>query len=256
MEQVALAMAWLKERRVKRAAPGAAPPRPQLPQATLAAQAAIEKVMRETLQGLREDFVKEVMAACRREADRTVELCARIRTLREDFAGKAWRDVPPTDRSAYERLVAQVREMRPMAECHVRYDHNTFATQELGQGDGAARRLAEHEAERVFALCISRNIDKVAPIAEAKGGVEVRVRHAAVSGAGVETDFHMAFPDGSRFGFTNGIKAVRNQFDKSFYQFPARFHDVRLPDGTPLKNPSEARVKAAFVPGADAAARP
>ena len=54
------------------------------------------------------------------------------------------------------------------------------------------------------------------------------------------------FEDGSRFTIQNSIVLSYSIYGKPFYRYPTTFHNVILPNGKKLSNPSEAKIKKEF----------
>ena len=54
------------------------------------------------------------------------------------------------------------------------------------------------------------------------------------------------FADGSRFTVQNSIVLSYSVYGKPFYRYPTTFHNVILPNGKKLSNPSEAKMKKEF----------
>jgi hypothetical protein len=241
--ELADALGWLRDRRVKRAPPGTGKPAPVLPEATLAAQAAVRGVMRATLLPLKEQFKARVSDYVEREASELERLCADLAALlREHRAGGA----DEARAARIKTLKKEAMEAYRSGQHKVSYDPNTYATRRLRNADARTAAFAERQTEDAFHLCTERNVDKIAPIAEAAGGVDIRVVGASASASGVETRLAVSLPTGASFAFTNGIVWGRSSGRVVYCQFPARFHDVTLADGTRLSNPSEERVKNAL----------
>lgn len=251
--KVAQAMDWLRQRRVKRAPPGSGPPPPPLPAATRAAQEAVRSQMRTTLDGLRKAFADYVVDRVGKQAEALEKECAELLALvasrREE--AKARREAgDPTfvgESNAIRQKRKLVSYLDGLARYVVSWDPNTFETKRLKDGPARARAFAERETESVFGLWTERNVEKLAPIVEAKGSVSFEVLRARASYSGVETAMALTFPDNSRFAFSNSVEYAVSPLGTPFARFPARFHDVRNPDGTLVRGPSEAKVKAAFV---------
>ena len=55
------------------------------------------------------------------------------------------------------------------------------------------------------------------------------------------------FEDGSRFTVQNSIVLSYSVYGKPFYRYPTTFHNVILPNGDKLRNPSEAKIKKEFA---------
>ena len=68
-----------------------------------------------------------------------------------------------------------------------------------------------------------------------------------VSGSSSRNTISFEFEDKSRFTVQNAIVLSYSVYGKPFYRYPTTFHNVILPNGDKLRNPSEARVKKAFA---------
>jgi len=254
LTQVAEAMEYLRARRVKRLPPGEGPPPPELPQATREAQAAVRTRMRELLADLRDKFAAMVTERVRKQAKLLERTCAKMAVRRAETAAQAKADREAGRPVSYREPddMRQLREsasyLRQLGHHLVDYDPNTYATTRHPDGAERTARFAQFETERVFHLWTERNVEKLAPIVEAKGGVEITVHRAHASYEGVGSALRVDFPDGSHFGFTNAIEYAVSPLGMPFARFPARFHDAVLPDGTRIRGASEERVKKAFIP--------
>ena len=70
----------------------------------------------------------------------------------------------------------------------------------------------------------------------------------ATAGQGVfEGDILIRFTDQSEFRVTNKVVLKINHFGTVFNQYPTTFHDVRMPDGSKMGQPSEERMNEVFA---------
>lgn len=259
IKAVADAMSWLRDRRMKRAPPGSAPPAPVLPPATLKAQAAVRAKMREVTDELRGAYVERVAEYVRGRAEAFEGACAKlakrveeVRQAREDDR-RAGRPMDFREPADVDRMRQFVHALRIEAEPLVDLDFRTYATKRHPDGEARLAEFAKAETERVFGLWTNRNVSKLAPILEAKGGAEIVVESATASSQGVETEMSVRLPDGAHFGFSNGIVESVSSQGTWFLQFPARFHAAFRADGTRIRGPSEAVVKREYGAAPDAA---
>jgi len=257
------AMSWLRERRVKRNAPGSAPPKPELPRATREAQELVKARMKEVTGDLRERFAAEVARMVVRKAGEFEEACAETAEALASWQGEgraaraAGRRLSISEPNTLRMLRAKVDHLRIQVDTLVTHDSRTFATTRHPDGTARLEKFAREETERTFGLWTARNVAKLAPIVEARGGAGIKVLWATVASSGVETAMELGFPDGSGFTYTNGVEYAVSPLGKEFARFPARFHDVTMADGTRMKGPSEAKVKEAFgVPGEEPSPAP
>jgi hypothetical protein len=68
-----------------------------------------------------------------------------------------------------------------------------------------------------------------------------------VSGNSNRNTISFEFEDKSRFTVQNSIVLSYSVYGKPFYRYPTTFHNVILPNGKKLSNPSEAKIKKEFV---------
>lgn len=68
-----------------------------------------------------------------------------------------------------------------------------------------------------------------------------------VSGNSNRNTISFEFEDKSRFTVQNSIVLSYSVYGKPFYRYPTTFHNVVLPNGDKLRNPSEAKIKKEFV---------
>ena len=68
-----------------------------------------------------------------------------------------------------------------------------------------------------------------------------------VSGNSNRNTISFEFEDKSRFTVQNSIVLSYSVYGKPFYRYPTTFHNVILPGGKKLSNPSEAKIKKEFV---------
>lgn len=66
------------------------------------------------------------------------------------------------------------------------------------------------------------------------------------SSTAMNSRMHFSFKNGSRFTIENKIVLNHSPLGTPFYQYPCTFHDVILPSGRKLDNPSEESVKRFF----------
>ena len=116
-----------------------------------------------------------------------------------------------------------------------------------------AQRLAD-EMSQAF---IERNLAKLASIVDRKGnfsGIEQLSRN--LSPAGMQGTLRVQFEDGSTFTAQTSVVWSISVLGKPFTRYPVTFHDVMLPDGEQMRDPSEARMneifaRAQLLPGED-----
>ena len=245
-EALALPLLWLRDRATKLApaAPKGAEP-PPLPPALGEAQEGVVRTMRQALEELREGFAGEIAKVCRAQSRVLEDHCGDLRDLRARVAATPKEERTDESRREATRLVEAIKAASWFAR-DVRYDMSTYAVTRHPDGEDRILRFAEGQADEVLALCIARNAEKLAPLVAAMGETRFTLSQASVDMEGVRTDFRVAFAAGGGFRYTNSIVYATSNQGKPYVQYPARFHDVVRPDGTPLKGPSEAAVRRAF----------
>ena len=68
-----------------------------------------------------------------------------------------------------------------------------------------------------------------------------------LSGSSSRNTISYELEDKSRFTVQNSIVLSYSVYGKPFYRYPTTFHNVILPNGDKLRNPSESSVKKAFA---------
>ena len=98
---------------------------------------------------------------------------------------------------------------------------------------------------------VHKNFIKIASVIEAKGDYDSgEVRNYHVSLAGLTGWLTFRFRDGSSFKVQNAVVYVVNQKGTRFCRYPLTFHEAILPNGKPMKNPSEERMNTIFAKAA------
>jgi len=103
--------------------------------------------------------------------------------------------------------------------------------------DKMAKQSAK-EAVEGFVLKMKNKLSVI--VGSRKIGVDV-------SGNSNRNTISFEFEDNSKFTVQNSIVLSYSVYGKPFYRYPTTFHNVVLPSGDKLKNPSEARVKKEFA---------
>lgn len=106
------------------------------------------------------------------------------------------------------------------------------------------------EADEVRNQFLYKNGLKLGAIVNAKDKAGVKLTGAKIvkTGRGTyEGDILFTFADGSSFVVRNQTVGKQNAQGTFFYQFPTTFHDVVLPDGKPMSEPSEERMQKVFA---------
>lgn len=111
-----------------------------------------------------------------------------------------------------------------------------------------AKDLAMKEAEDILAKFVSKSTEKLGTLVGRKNNLKtIKVIDAKATGGQVWCDLALAFEDAS--SFTVETKAVYSysKYGKLFLRFPTTFHNVKLPDGSRMSNPSEERMDTVFT---------
>jgi hypothetical protein len=109
---------------------------------------------------------------------------------------------------------------------------------------------AVQEADDIRDQFLYKNGGKLGAIVNMKDRAGVKLQGAEilrVSGGVYEGDIRFTFSDGSSFTVRNQTVGKANAQGTFFYQFPTTFHDVVLPDGSLMREPSEERMQKVFA---------
>lgn len=127
-------------------------------------------------------------------------------------------------------------------------------------GHGGLRAVEKDEAKEVISTraqklademsqaFIERNLAKLASIVDRKGnfsGIEQLSRN--LSPAGMQGALRVQFEDGSAFTAQTSVVWSVSVLGKPFTRYPVTFHDVMLPDGEQMREPSEERMNEVFA---------
>lgn len=96
-------------------------------------------------------------------------------------------------------------------------------------------------------LC--KNAKKLAKIVELKDNLTEcqQIGKPFVQAGGIRGEMALMFADGAAFNVHNTVKWNRSVHGKMFNQFPTTFHNVTIPGGAALDNPSEKRMIEVFA---------
>jgi len=114
-------------------------------------------------------------------------------------------------------------------------------------GDEKVEAIIEKEAEydtrMMFEAFVNKNLKKLAGVVKEEAKLS-KVNGRVDSGLTGWMDFEMV--DGRMFEMTFNVVTKVSSKGKWFQQFPTRFHNVVLADGSKMKNASEAKMKKEF----------
>lgn len=96
---------------------------------------------------------------------------------------------------------------------------------------------------------LAKNAKKLAKIVELKDNLQACtiIGQPHVMGRGIGGEIAFTFTDHSSFIVRNAVKWNTSSSGKFFNQFPTTFHDVVLPDGKAMPQPSEQRMIEVFA---------
>lgn len=96
---------------------------------------------------------------------------------------------------------------------------------------------------------LHKNVNKLCNVLDMKGNLqgEPKILSIHASRGMIEGDIRFEFADGSGFKVRNKIILKYSIYGKPFNQYPTTFHDVVLPGGKPMSQPSEERMVTVFA---------
>ena len=125
-----------------------------------------------------------------------------------------------------------------------KYDHNErggYAYTLKSDYKSILKKMATQNAKEGVEKFVYKMKMKLSVIVGGRGiGVNVDGNHN-------RNTMSFEFEDGSKFTVKNGIVLSYSIYGKPFYRYPTTFHDVILPNGDKLRNPSEAKIKKEFA---------
>lgn len=111
-----------------------------------------------------------------------------------------------------------------------------------GNEERIAKKAKEY-ADFAVAGFITKMVSKFEGICEAKGNVTTVKANGSLGWNAIRFEF----ADGASFDAQNNIVSKWSSKGRPFNQYPTTFHNVILPGGERMKQPSESKVKEAFV---------
>ena len=132
-------------------------------------------------------------------------------------------------------------------------DSTTYKIEKLENPD-YAKTEAKDLRDGIELRYLAKNIKKLSHVVDLKGNllkIEELENRKPVLGSGekqitIESGFKFLFGDNSEFKVVNKIVTKYSYSGKRFEQFPTTFHDVKFPDGTSMKSPSEEKMVTVF----------
>lgn len=108
--------------------------------------------------------------------------------------------------------------------------------------------IANLKADEMCRAYLERTLHKLCPIIESKGNLKrIEVLGKRISPAGMLAFLRVGFADDSRFDAHTTVVFSVSVRGVAFNRFPLTFHNVVMPDGTSLPNPSEERLNEIFA---------
>lgn len=115
----------------------------------------------------------------------------------------------------------------------------------------AAERIIERAtkvADEIREAFVNKNLMKLDSIVERKDNLETaEVIGQSISMQGLEGSLRFVFADGSSFVCRNTVVFAYSVHGTPFYRFPLTFHNVVLPTGEKMKQPSEEKMNLQFL---------
>jgi len=103
------------------------------------------------------------------------------------------------------------------------------------------------EIDGMLGQFVEKNTNKLMTIVSHKGNLENVKLEGATSSGVVEGQMYFTFKDKSSFRVQNRIVSSTSKNGYPFYRFPTTFHDVKMPDGSKMKQPSEENMNRNFI---------
>jgi hypothetical protein len=120
---------------------------------------------------------------------------------------------------------------------------NTFAT--------VIADKAKQEADDMQKTFTVKNASKLVSILDAKqaplAGKPVILSARGLQAGRFECELRVTFADGSQFDVQNQVVIKQNQYGTVFMQYPTTFHNVLMPGGAKMGQPSEERMNTIFA---------
>jgi len=138
------------------------------------------------------------------------------------------------------------------------YDICGLCTQQIGptlharyervpNADTLILEQAERIAKKIQTTFINKNLVKLASIVDAKRNLKSVERACYdISLRGLRGTLRLTFEDGARCDAQNSVVLSCSSRGKRFLRFPLTFHNVLMPDGAPMKQPSEEKMNTEF----------
>jgi hypothetical protein len=104
-------------------------------------------------------------------------------------------------------------------------------------------KLIDNNVRDIVDGFISKNASKLALILQKKGTPKAHsIDRTNIRNGMVENTMNFTFNDGSAFTLESSVVYKYSPMGKLFFQYPTRFRDVRMADGSRMKTPSEEKM--------------
>jgi len=163
------------------------------------------------------------------------------------------------DRIEKDFVKKRIEEIKQMIEKYVKADDKAKYAMRRGNAilsryhfnkdidNKAIEKVAKAEGEAMKEAFLMKNVDKLANILEKKGQLKGKPKHNSYRKGDFFGSMNIEFMDGSKFTVVNKVVSKVNYHGTWFNQFPTTFHDVVMPDGSKMKQPSEKRMIEVFA---------
>lgn len=109
--------------------------------------------------------------------------------------------------------------------------------------DARVQRLIDNNVADIVDGFVGKSATKLALILQKKGMPKSHeIVRTNIRNGMVENSMKFGFEDGSSFTLESSVVYKYSQMGKLFFQYPTRFKNVRLADGTAMKMPSEKKM--------------
>lgn len=115
--------------------------------------------------------------------------------------------------------------------------------EKLSDANERVMRLIEDNVDQIVNGFVAKNSSKLALILQKKGKPKSHeIVNTNIRNGMVENTMRFVFEDSSSFTLESSVIYKYSQMGKFFFQYPTRFKNVRLADGTIMKMPSEKKM--------------
>lgn len=185
-----------------------------------------QKTAMKFLQEAVDSFKKEYEASVRKT---TMDIFEKIKgkTTKEEF-----KQMSPDERAVASEIFMIANRYDAYSPYVLKDDHKK-----------RLERLIEDTVENTIGHFVAKNTSKLALIFAKKSEVkEHKILKTRIHQGMLENDMHFAFPDGSSFTITSQVIYKYTQDGKLFVQYPTRFTNVVMADGSRMSGPSEEKM--------------